>query len=86
MFHCFLSIRKQDGYIEALIMNDNSKSDSKKRILETGLELKKALAEWDDLSKTCEGPSANEQMLKDVQVLLKELKCKIEEFDLPIRK
>lgn len=67
-------------------MNENNKTDSKKRILETGLELKKALADWDDLAKTCQGPSANEQMLKDVQLLLKELKTKIEEFDLPVSK
>ena len=76
-----LSIYFQDGYIGALIMNDNSKSESKKRILETGLELKKALAAWDDLAKTCQGPSTDEQMLKDVRNLLKELKIQIEELD-----
>ena len=66
-------------------MNDSNKNQSKKRILETGLELKKALADWDELAKTCEehGLSADQQMLKDVQSLLKELKTQIEEFDRP---
>jgi hypothetical protein len=56
------------------------KSNSRKRILETGVELKKALAAWDDLSKEPQGPSADEQVLNDVKNLLKELKSKIEEF------
>lgn len=67
-------------------MNDSNKNESKKRILQTGLELKKALADWDDLAKICQGPSADEQMLKDVQGLLKELKTQIEEFDRPVGK
>lgn len=60
--------------------DSKDKNPSRKRILETGAELKKALAAWDDLSKQAQGPSADEQVLSEVKSLLKELKSKIEEF------
>lgn len=60
--------------------DSKDKNPSRKKILETGAELKKALAAWDELSKEPQGPSADEQMLNDVKDLLKELKSKIEEF------
>lgn len=55
-------------------------SEKKKRISEAGLQLKKALDAWDDLSKQDLGISADEQMLEDMQSLLKRLKNQIEDF------
>ncbi len=56
------------------------KNLARKRIVETGDELKKALEAWDTLSKQAPKPTAEEQVLSDVKNLLKELKSKIEEF------
>lgn len=56
------------------------KTSSRRRILETGTELKKALDAWDELSREPQAIPADEQMLSDVKDLLKQLKNKIEEF------
>ena len=56
------------------------KNSPRRRILETGNELKRALDAWDELSKEPQGVPADEQMLNDVKDLLKTLKDKIEEF------
>jgi hypothetical protein len=60
--------------------HSKEKSTSEKRILETGVELKKALAAWDEICRHSNGPSADEQALMEVKSLLKEIKFKIEEF------
>jgi len=52
----------------------------RKRILETGKELKRALDAWDEISREPQAVPADEQMLSDVKDLLKQLKDKIEEF------
>lgn len=54
--------------------------NKKEKIVEAGLELKKALNTWEELSKDCSGPSADEQMLAEIQTLLKKLKTQIEDF------
>ncbi len=65
-------------------MDDNKevkdKTSSRRRILETSSELKKALEAWDTLSEQAAKPSADEQMLSDVKDLLKQLKSQIEDL------
>jgi hypothetical protein len=56
------------------------KPHSPKRILESGSELKKALAVWDELSKEPPATPPDEQVLNDVKDLLKQLKSQIEQF------
>ncbi len=70
----------------------DSKSDSKldsqsgsqerpeKGLLDSGIELKKALDAWNELAAQAPTQSADEKLLQDVQQLLKQLKSKIEEF------
>ena len=52
----------------------------KERISEVGCELKKALEAWEDLNKQVPRLSADEQMLQDMQSLLKKLQNQMEEF------
>ena len=54
---------------------------NKQKMLETGKELRKALQSWESLTQTCQGPSADEQMLIEVQTLLKELKNQLKDFE-----
>jgi hypothetical protein len=56
------------------------KSSSRKRIVETGNELKKALQAWDDLSAQPLAPPADEQRLSDVKDLLKQIKTQLEKL------
>ncbi len=56
-------------------------NQNKQKMLETGKELRKALQSWDTLTQTCQGPSADEQMLIEVQTLLKELKNQLKDFE-----
>ncbi len=49
-------------------------------ILETGAELKRALDAWNELAGQAPTPAADEKLIQDVQILLKQLKSKIEEF------
>ena len=49
-------------------------------ILDTGVELKRALEAWNELAAQAPAQSADEKLLQDVQNLLKQLKSKIEEF------
>lgn len=56
------------------------RSSSRKKLLNSGTDLKKALDAWEELSQQPLAPSPNEQMLNDVKDLLKQLKNKIEEF------
>lgn len=46
----------------------------------TSTELKNAIDEWTVLSNKPKGPSPDEQMLLDMQKLLKDLKKKMDEF------
>ena len=62
------------------IKDTKDKSSSRRRILETSTELKKALDAWDSLSQQVNKPSADEQMLSDVKELLKQLKNQIEDL------
>lgn len=62
---------------------DDSKTDRKNGInkdLRSALE--QSLAAWDQLSKECGGPSADEQRLHEMKSLLKDLKKKLEELSL----
>lgn len=54
---------------------------NKQKMQETGKELRKALQSWESLTQTCQGPSADEQMLIEVQTLLKELKNQLKDFE-----
>lgn len=54
---------------------------NQQKMLETGKELRKALQSWDTLTQTCQGPSADEQILVEVQTLLKELKNQLKDFE-----
>ncbi len=60
--------------------DSKEKPSSKKRILETSTDLKKALEAWDNLSQQQPKPPADEQMLSDVKDLLKQLKTQIEDL------
>ncbi len=60
---------------------NDTKLEFKNKILETGLELKKALAAWDELASQEKTLSADEQLLQDVKVLLKDLKSQIEDLE-----
>lgn len=60
--------------------DSKNQPNPRQRILETSVELKKALAAWDELSKQAQAPSADEQMLDDMKSLLKQLKNQIELF------
>ena len=65
----------------AKLMDKHSDKNTKKeKMVEAGLELKKALSTWEELTRDCHGPSADEQMLEDMQTLLKKLKTQIEEL------
>lgn len=73
-------------------VKSDAKSDSKldsqsgsqerpeKGLLDSGIELKKALDAWNELAAQAPTQSADEKLLQDVQQLLKQLKSKIEEF------
>lgn len=56
------------------------RAQSRKKLLNSGTDLKKALDAWEEISQKPLAPSPNEQMLNDVKDLLKQLKDKIEEF------
>jgi len=69
-------------------MNEIKKTDltaSNARSLNPELKakLKKALADWEDLSQECLGPSPEEQMLQDMQSLLKKIKVQMEKLEVP---
>lgn len=57
-----------------------NKGKSVEKVAEVGLDLKKALEAWEDLSQQDLGISADEQRLEDLQALLKKLKDQIEDF------
>jgi hypothetical protein len=57
-------------------MNDNNKH----KWQFTSTELKKALDSWADLSARLPEPTADEQMIQDMQKLLKDLQIKIQEL------
>lgn len=59
-------------------------SEQTRRLTRTGADLKKALEAWDQLSLNLDDAgalSSDEQMLQDMQKLLKQLQSKIEEFN-----
>ena len=58
-------------------------SENSEQLSRTGADLKKALEAWDELSANLQDGqlSADEQMLQDMQKLLKQLQSKIEEFN-----
>lgn len=60
---------------------DEKVSDKRKRISEAGFELKKALDAWEDLNRQNLGVPADEQMLDDIQSLLKRLKTQLEDLE-----
>lgn len=56
-------------------------SDSKKEIWkQTAKELNEALSAWDQISNECPKPAPDEQMLQDMQLLLKKLQSKLKEL------
>jgi hypothetical protein len=71
-------------------MNDNNSLKDKnpngipverKKLLETSQELKKALSNWEELSRTSPRLSADEQMLQEIKGLLGQLKNQIDAFE-----
>jgi len=60
---------------------DDHKIEKRKRILEAGTELKKALEAWESMAKHSQTSlSPDDQALEDVQTLLRQLKRQIEEL------
>ncbi len=54
---------------------------TRKKLLETSEELKRALSSWDELSRTSPKLSADEQMLQEIKGLLSQLKNQLETFE-----
>lgn len=75
LLHC------QSVYLKLSTIMDDKRLEKHKKISEAGFELKKALEAWDELSQHSSAISADDQLLEDVQSLLKKLKSQIDQFE-----
>ena len=60
---------------------ESAKPSDNKKLLDAGLELKKALNNWEEISQKCQGPSADEIQKREISRLLSDLKNQLAQFE-----